>query len=239
MTFSFDAINPERSIVFLPFDGQHSQDVGGTPTQVCRSLSKVPGSLDYARMGNGTTSSTFPTQLAPRGVYLDGGDYVDLDWTVGSPLDSTSFTFLLYGRVKPSDMGTYDRLYEIGIVHQRYALYWDKSAGVLEFFVDDLVNTFLRSSKGYPDSQDHVYAVSIDRNACRMYCDGEVIDSIEGDYRLPSFDPATLATIGAYPPLPTANSFKGEMYQAAIYPFALNSVQVREWGRRARQARTI
>jgi hypothetical protein len=73
-----------RARLFLPLDSQY--DVAGVRST--RNLGMATGAPANATVGNGTVSSTFPTQMAnSRGVRLDGGDYmrVPLDFTYNEP----------------------------------------------------------------------------------------------------------------------------------------------------------
>lgn len=66
-------INPQRARLWLPLDGQWVE--GGL--RVGRNVGRASGYAAYVRMGDGTTTTTFPTQIVgSRGVRLDGGDYM-------------------------------------------------------------------------------------------------------------------------------------------------------------------
>jgi len=207
--------------------------------RVTRSIAGLSNALDYASMGDGHTASTFPTQLPIRGLRFDGlSNYVSVPWSVGSALDTTSFTFLLYGRPKTPPNSAV-RLYEIGTTNARYVFYWLLSDKTLRFLIDGASDLELVSSVGFPDGACHVYAVTIDSTGCNVYVDDAVQVSFGGDVRLPALSPSTLAAIGAFPQTPGSTNYYGDIYTSAIYPFALSAAQIREWGRRARQLRTI
>lgn len=67
-------VNPSRAILW--YEGGPQFDVNGV--RKTANLGQAPGAPKLLTMGNGTTASTFPTQLVGRhGVSLDGGDYID------------------------------------------------------------------------------------------------------------------------------------------------------------------
>jgi hypothetical protein len=185
-------------------------------------------------MGDGHTSSGFPTQLAGgRGVYFDTADWIDLDWTAGGALDTTSLTFLAHCR--PTYLGSDRRLFTIGITGQAYDLFFDAVDG-LTFKVDDVVDTELNTGV-LADERDMVAAVAIDSSGASVFVDGKRLASFSGDIRIPSMDVSSEAFIGQT--LTASNRYLGDVYSSAIYPGALSQAQVREWGRRARQLRNI
>jgi len=245
------AVTSRFSLYYSGVSGSYSRhddiDVREHP-QVTRSLSKQPGALNYARLGDGHTASTIPGQRSGGRGLIFSAPYrrIDLDWTSGGPLDVPNFTFLACGNVLPSAIAgtSQPRLYEVGGIAgglKWYTFYWDVSTLELVFRVYNVVSVLeLRSKIAYPDGSDHVYAASIDSLGVKMYMDGTLLASVAGDRRLPFLPTDSNAYIGNYTGGAGAGTcFTGTMYQAAIYPFALSETQVREWGRRARQARNI
>ena len=71
---SLSDVNPSSALLWADFKTQF--DVNGV--RKCNNLGRYPGAPKYLTMGDGTTASTFPTQLVGRhGISLDGGDYID------------------------------------------------------------------------------------------------------------------------------------------------------------------
>ena len=226
--FEFEKLDPEYSLVFLPCDGQYNND---SDDRVVRSL----GFISEAVCGDGTTSTTFPTSLPTRGLSFDGGDYLTLDWSSSGYLDTQTFTLLI--DAKPSKITADSTLYEIGIAGQRYSLYFDYSEEKTTFWKDDTTDQTLTTSKGYPDGQHHIYAISNSINGMKLYVDGILEGSISGDVGLSVFDSSSLCYIGQN--VAGSNKYTGNIYQAAIFPFSLNITQIKEIGIRMKQIRNI
>lgn len=231
MTYEFNKLDPQFASVFLPMDGQYIE--GGE--RRIRSLSRRTGALNYAICGDGSTSTTFPTQLPGRGLRFDGGDYVDLDWAVGGVLDTQTFT--VAALVQPSQPAADGRIYEIGIAGQRYSLYYDLSTSEVVWWKDDTVPQTITSGYGAAYGQPFVVVASSSVNGMKLWVDDRLMGSIGGDVRLPSFDAASVARFGV--DVAGGNFFQGDILGAAVYPFELSSFQAREVGRRLRQMRTI
>lgn len=203
---------------------------------VCRSLSKLVGANNYARMGDGHDSNRFPVQLSARGLRFDGSnDYVALDWAAGEALDTHTFT--VCAMVGPQVPVTDGRIYEIGVTGQRYSLYYDISEGKLLWQKDDTVDVTVDSGYGYPDGQEHVVIASISSLGMKLWVDGRNVGSVAGDVRLSSYDAATKVRFGRDVNL--TNPFLGDMYGTAVYPFEFNAFQVQEWTRMIRQMRNV
>jgi hypothetical protein len=49
----------------------------GSGNRVTRNLGTAPGAPATCTLGDGVTSTTFPTQVSPHGMSFDGGDYID------------------------------------------------------------------------------------------------------------------------------------------------------------------
>jgi hypothetical protein len=204
--------------------------------QVCRSLSKQPGALNYARMGDGHTAASMPTQRSGgRGLQFDGGDYVDLDWAAGSALDTQ--TFSVCALVQPTVPAADGRIYEIGIAGQRYSLYYDLSAGNIVWEKDDTVDQTIASGYGYPDGSAISVVATMSNLGMKLYINDRLAGSIAGDVRLASFDAATQAFFGQ--DVAGGNRYGGDMTVSGVYPFELSHTQAREFGRRARQLRNV
>ena len=110
-SFDFYKTNAQYGVFFLPFDGQY---VNASGNQVVRNLGKVVNFSEDAICGDGTTSSTFPTQLPGKGLSFDGGDYIDLDWEAGGPLDTQTFTFLCHCKPEEPPFFGSSALFSIG-----------------------------------------------------------------------------------------------------------------------------
>jgi len=202
--------------------------------QVTRSLSLVPGALNYARLGDGHTASTMPGQRSGRGLTFNGSQYAGLDWAAGGPLDTQTFTVL--SLVQPTTPSADGRIYEVGIAGKRYSLYYDLSAGTLVWEKDDTTGVTITSGYGGSEfGQPFVVAASISSTGMRLMVNDRVMGSVAGDVRLASFDAASKAFFGQ--DIVGGNRYKGTIFQSAVYGFELNPAQVREWGRRARQMR--
>lgn len=229
MTFDFNKLDPQYSTIFLPLDEQKYYDsVWST-----RSLSRQPNAPSTVIVGDGSSSATWPEQLWKRGMLFDGSQYLDLDWASGGVLDTQTFTVCaLVQAERPAADG---RIFEIGIAGQRYSLYYDLSGDQVVWEKDDTVNQTLTSSRGAQYGQLFSVVASVSSLAMKLYVNGELIDSISGDYRLASFDASSKAYFAQ--DVAGGNRFKGRIYVAAVYPFELNAPQVREWGRRADQLR--
>ena len=69
------AIQPKDALLWLELDSQYTD---GSGNRVIKNYGTYPGAPATVKCGDGTTSSTFPTQLSGRhGVSFDGGDYID------------------------------------------------------------------------------------------------------------------------------------------------------------------
>jgi hypothetical protein len=205
--------------------------------QVCRSLAKQVGVLNYARMGDGHTASSMPTQkTGGRGVFFDTSTWVDLDWAVGGALDRTDLTVLTYGRAVPT--GANRRLFQMGDGSDGFDLFFDAGTEELTLNVENSVSgdTSLALSEGYADNTDKVIGFASDASGTSLYVEDKVI-SVAGDVRPAALDAASVAYIGQT--TAGANRLWGDMYSFAIYPGALSATQIREWGRRARQMRNV
>jgi len=229
--FDLNKLDPQYALVHLPLDGQYVE-AGERRT---RSLSRQAGALDYARMGDGHTSTTFPTQLPGRGLRFDGGDYVDLDWAAGGVLDTQTFT--VCALVQPSTPAADGRIYEVGIAGQRYSLYYDLSAGQVVWHKDDTVPQTITSGYGSAYGQPFAVSASISSLGMKLHVEDRLMGSVAGDVRLSGFDAASIARIGA--DVAGGNFYQGDILTAAVYPFELSEVQVREWSRRAKQMRNV
>ncbi len=66
---------PSDAILWLEFGGQYVNGAGKT---VIDNLATMGNAVKTVQCGDGTTASTFPTQLVgKRGLSFDGGDYID------------------------------------------------------------------------------------------------------------------------------------------------------------------
>jgi len=202
---------------------------------VIRSLSKQSNALNYARFGDGHSTSVQPTQLPTRGLSFDGGDYLTFDWSSNGYLDTQTFTVLIYAR--PNTITSDSTLYEIGIAGQRYSLYFDYSETSTKFWKDDTTDQTASTTKGFPDGQHHIYAITNSFNGMKLYIDGEEEAYVNGDVRLSNFDSSSVCYVGQ--DVSGSNNYNGNIYGFAIYPFELSRPQIREWGRRAKQMRDI
>lgn len=204
--------------------------------QATRSLSKVPGAKNYSVLGDGKTETTFPTQRSDgRGMTFDTGDWIDLDWAAGGVLDTQTFT--VCALLEPTIPAADGRIYEVGIAGQRYSLFYDLSEGTIVWQKDDTVDQTITSGYGYPDGQVVSVAATISQLGMELFVNDKSVGSISGDVRLSSFDASSKAFFGQ--DVAAGNRYAGNMIQAAVHPFAFNPTQVREWSRRARQARNI
>jgi hypothetical protein len=94
-------VTPENALLWLPFRSQY--DVAGV--RVSDNLGKATGAPATVTMGDGTTSTTFPTQLSGGGISFDGGDYVDTTY-VPIFTYNTPFTFAFVMRKNGQMPGT-------------------------------------------------------------------------------------------------------------------------------------
>jgi hypothetical protein len=227
--FEFNKLDAKYSLVYLPLDGQYNNASGD---RVIRSI----GDITEVTCGDGTTSSTFPTQLLTRGLSFDGGDYLTLDWVENGYLDTQTFSLVIYA--KPDyTISSDETLYDIGIAGQKYSLFFDQSEEKTTFLKDDTIDQTLTTSKGYPDGQHHIYAITNSIYGMKLYIDGDEEDSVAGDVRLSSFDSSSVCYIGQN--VSGSNRYNGNIYQAVLYPFELSAPQVKEIGRRMKIMRNI
>lgn len=228
--YGYNKLDPQYSTIFMPL--AYQTDVSGTfqtPT-----LSRQPDAPAYVTVGDGSTEATFPEQLQRRGNLFDGANYLDLNWASGGVLDTQTFTVCTL--VKPQRPAADGRIFEIGIVGQRYSLYYDLSADEIVWWKDDTVDQSLTSGFGTSYGQMFAVCASVSSSAMKLWVNGRLMDFLLGDYRLASFDGSSEAYFGQ--DVAGGNRFKGRLYTAAIYPFELTATQVREWERRIRQLRT-
>jgi hypothetical protein len=176
-----------------------------------------------------------PTQRNGRGFNFNGAQYINLNWSAGSLLDTQTFTMVAL--VQPTAPTADGRIYEIGIAGQRYSLFYDLSESTLIWHKDDVADVTITSGYGAAYGQPFVVAASISADRMRLMVDDRVMGEQVGDLRLASFNAATKAYFGQ--DIAGGNRYKGSMIQSAVYPVELTQLQIREIGRRMRQMRNV
>jgi len=90
---TFDVLDDSKALVSLPLVSNYNDGAD----QVTENIGSTGGTFN---LGDGTTSSTFPTQLAPHGMSFDGTtDYIDLGTSASYKPGTGDFSCLAWVRV--------------------------------------------------------------------------------------------------------------------------------------------
>jgi hypothetical protein len=189
------------------------------------------------QMGDGITSTTMPTLITARGMSFDGGDWLNLLFESGSWIDARTLSLCFL--IKVDDTGSDQRIYDMGDASYGYSLYYDTSGSVVAFERRDATagDLTLTSSVGFADARPHVLIATVGVGGMKLFANTEVQDSFAGDARVTSFPAASEAFIGQS--IAAAERLTGDILLAAGYPFEMNTAQMLEWARMARQIRNI
>ncbi len=210
---TFSKIDPSRALIWMPLRTSASD---ATP-----NIGSLGGTIP---LGDGSTSTTFPTQLYPHGASLDGGDYwehttLDASLPQGTAARTVAFlidmsastgndTFIGYGE----NIATK----EFGIrVNVNNVIQVSRHSG-----------TVVISSSFLPFSGIHSVVVTYDGSNLRAYVDGEQTGSTVSDGGNIDTGNGFGFTVGA-----RANGltekFTGSMWLPSVWDFELTPIQVR------------
>lgn len=191
------------------------------------------GSLGgYALLGDGSTSTTFPTQLSPKGMSFDGGDYIDTSVVYNDSAQPFSIVALLrFGSVSGTQeiFGNFDGTN--GISLREYG------GDYFDFYVYKSASDFIRR-----------YQTSVDPKPGELYTlivtyDGSGVTTGMVFYQDGIYLASNGAAAGSMGAFSSTNGFRigarktaspgnflasgGKIYASAYYPFALTPTQVR------------
>lgn len=235
---------PSGGVALRNFGGAGSAvEYDDVKTELCIAQTKNIGSLGgYALLGDGSTTTTFPTQKTPHGMSFDGGDYLKVDAGIGPLLTlSMPFTFsvLMYDDKGLSDTtgysigGTWDTAQSKGILFYKYpsASY---GPGVR---IGSSSGNFIEARGNEAPPGTHLYTFTYNGSGTfeglRIYIDGKLSSWINGSTGTLGADIVSGKGVilgarwnGAASPHQFLTSGK-RILDVSIYPVALTPVQVK------------
>ena len=211
---TFSEIDAEQSQVWLPMRTQY--DSSGT--QVTDNLGLNSAT---ATVGDGSTGTTFPTHISPKGMSFDGGDYLDTGYVVDS--SSTDFTAGIWVKGSPlnycmsqshADPGAYASDWIIGL-DSTDAMFWMRS---------DAVGT----ASDYEDGRWHLMVMVWDLSAetYEAFVDGVSIGT-SGVVVGYGYAGAAAAKVGSSGDAATG-FYTGNAFEPFIFNYKLNATQIKE-----------
>lgn len=228
-------------VVFLASDGYVGVD--NLRVELMEARTDNIGSLGgYALLGDGSTTTTFPSQLNPHGMSFDGGDYLNIDMGIGPLLTlSMPFTFsvLMYDNKGLSDTtgyslgGTWDTAQGKGVLFYKYPS-TSYGPGVL---IGSSSGNFLEARGKEAPPGIHLYTFTYDGSGTfagiMIYIDGKLSSWINGSTGTLGSDIVSGKGVmlgarwnGAASPHQYLTSGK-RILDVSIYPFVLTPVQVK------------
>jgi len=216
----FSEVDDSKALVSLPlrsnyFDGSD---------QVTDNIGSPGGT---AQLGDGTTSSTFPTQLAPHGMNFDGGDYLSLDSGI---VDITS-NFTVIAQVIKEDKGATsdnDRVFSfIDDADNGFQFIYDQTTGKYAVYLriagSNIINSLTYGSYDEERIIHLSYVVSggtgsFYRNGVLVETDGSTSVSLGGTS---GYD------IGRRADGTSTGFFKGSLFKTNIFGAALTETQIK------------
>jgi len=197
-----------------------------------RTLDKSGNNL-HATFGNGATPTTYPTKLATRGYYLDGGDYLDVGL---APLLDFGSTGTVVAFVKPIGIPT---TYRCIVAKQDWTTGRNGYSLFANFPVSTrvdiatliTVNAVSVTSPDIDSSQAHFIASRWTGSFIHMYFDGYQGSTPQ------TINPTSVGwtfKIGTSPSAPNYY-FKGNIYFVGAWNYALSELQLRDLEQRLRR----
>lgn len=219
---TFTEIDASKAVLFLPCRSHF----GDGSNEVTSNLG-TGGNFKY---GDGSTTSTYPAQLNPNGLSLDGGDYLSAaDNTVGDVTTGDFSTGMLF----KVDNGATQRLVWKDDGSVGYRLYLDGN-GYLSIFPRDGVSSLDLRTTGtsFADGVYHhvVYVHNKSNNKAYIYVDGVAVTS------------GSLAAVGSLTNTDTlligaqtggAAGFTGELHYPFLFNSTLTPTQIKELSNQA------
>jgi len=235
---------PSGGVALRNFGGAGSAvEYDDVKTELCIAQTKNIGSLGgYALLGDGSTTTTFPTQKTPHGMSFDGGDYLKVDAGIGPLLTlSMPFTFsvLMYDDKGLFDTsgyslgGTWDTAQSKGVLFYKYP---STSYGI-GVYIGSSSGNFLEARGLEAPPGIHLYTFTYDGSGTfaglKIYIDGKLSSWINGSTGTLGSDIVSGKGVilgarwnGASSPHQFLTSGK-RILDVSIYPVALTPVQVK------------
>jgi hypothetical protein len=218
---TFSEIDESKTLISLPLRANYIS--GGS--QVTENKGNM-GST--AILGDGTTASTFPTQLTPKGMLFDGStDYIDITDLIGTSLDnSTSCTVsvMIKALSHPGNAALISDASTFRLFHFQTA----GSTGVQAFVYGP--DTSCLSTVPIPLGVWHHVGFTYDGANVKLYQDGVLTKTEAGTAPM---DPISTSKLEVGRGFSGGRHFDGTIAQPEIRDFACSATQMAELSRRA------
>jgi len=219
---TFSEVDDIKALVSLPLRSHYFDGAD----QVTENIGSLGGTII---LGDGTTSTTFPTQVTPKGMSFDGGDYLESE---NASLQLTGdVTFGCY--IKPISTGTkyvmiQSAVGETEATNTLYSMFFNGSlvVGYLHEYSSGLNETSSFTTALTEGVFNHVYFVRDDTaKTVSVYLNGEYQENYTYGTSATGGSSTTL-NIGTF--AQQAGTFMtGTVSLPRVFPFALTSTQMK------------
>lgn len=214
----------EHPLIHLPLKSWYYD---GSSNAVTKNVGTLGGT---ATLGNGTTTTTFPTQLAPHGMSFDGTDYLQLNKIYTNYQEPFTFAALVYlTNINAEQAILSNRDSSNNGIHFRVY-----SGGRLQLYIFSSGNYIGRATGADALARQGLYSIigSYDGSATSaglsIYIDGERVDTSDsnsGAYS--SFTSTDKLNIGRRPTAANALS-NGKVYSPMFLGESITPIQARK-----------
>jgi len=207
---TFSVLDDSNALLSLPLRSNYNDGVN----QVTENIGSLGGTIT---VGDGTTSSTFPTQLAPKGMSFDGGDYLEASAAVIPATGAFSVSALLTIDSVSATAGICGQYYDT--IGERLALGINSTNLFLQIGA-----TTLNYAYGTSIALGRIFHVIAGRDASNntfIYVDGELVAS---GTNATNVDQQALM-IGRYTEAAVNAPWIGNMYNFRVFRSAITETQ--------------
>jgi len=217
---TFQEIDDSKALLSLPLCSNY-EDEGGD--QVTEDIGNTNSTI---KLGDGTTVSTFPTQLAfSHGMSFDGGDYLE-----GANITITDGKVTCMAWIKlSSPTGAIIGNFESASPYTGFGFELDPGGtGVLSFYAaDGTASSFTDCNSGCTvnDNQWHHCAVTYTGVTVRFYVDGTLTSQVARSHTLGNSSNVT--HVGATTNSPINRYMTGNITKPKVYNLTLTDTQIK------------